>query len=228
MLSQVDLADASLDSAGLEAHPADGTLLTSIETQISHLARTPSQLRMARESVQARVARQSPVITLPTETVSEIFNHFLPAYPLCPPLLGRSSPTALTHICHQWREIALGTPALWRAIEFDLSDDEALPSGIQADIGNGWLERSRSCPLSIKIRSGDDRNIYPMVNTLVPHHGRWEHLDVDRLDLCSRLSGPTPLLRSLLVTAQGCPSFRAIPWLDAPLARRSGLAQRRS
>ncbi|KAJ7641164.1 hypothetical protein FB45DRAFT_712335, partial [Roridomyces roridus] len=57
-----------------------------------------------------------PVLTLPNEITSEIFVHFLPPYPVCPPMTGLDSPTSLTHICRQWREIALATPKLWRAI----------------------------------------------------------------------------------------------------------------
>ncbi|KAJ6560151.1 hypothetical protein B0H19DRAFT_945240, partial [Mycena capillaripes] len=57
-----------------------------------------------------------PVLTLPAEIISEIFVHFLPIYPSCPPLTGFLSPTLLTQICRKWRHIALTTPALWRAI----------------------------------------------------------------------------------------------------------------
>ncbi|KAJ7086305.1 hypothetical protein C8R43DRAFT_311955 [Mycena crocata] len=60
-----------------------------------------------------------PVLTLPNEITSQIFIYFLAAYPRCPPFQGLLSPIILTHICHQWREIALSTPALWRAITLD-------------------------------------------------------------------------------------------------------------
>ncbi|KAJ7639452.1 hypothetical protein FB45DRAFT_725271, partial [Roridomyces roridus] len=78
---------------------------------------------------------------LPNEIVSEIFIQCLPPYPICPPFRGLSSPTCLTHICRKWRDIALTTPQLWRAIPFPASGDYKTPQA--------WLERSGSCPLSI-------------------------------------------------------------------------------
>ncbi|KAJ6479467.1 hypothetical protein C8R47DRAFT_1019155, partial [Mycena vitilis] len=57
-----------------------------------------------------------PVLTLPTETISEIFIQFFPSYPSRPPLTGNLSPRLLTQICRSWRQIALTTPSIWRAI----------------------------------------------------------------------------------------------------------------
>ncbi|KAJ7154127.1 hypothetical protein C8R46DRAFT_1118748 [Mycena filopes] len=175
--------------------------------------------------VEALTVDTCPVLTLPTEIVSEIFTQFLPAYPLCPPLVGLASPTLVTRICRQWREIALGTPALWRAI--DLSDDK-LSTRTQADIGILWLDRSRSCPLSLKIGTEDrDRAISPVIEAVVPHLVRWEHLSIAVGSLRAGLPplGPMPLLRSLLVTVQDLrfPMNTAVSWLDAPLLRSATL-----
>ncbi|KAJ7899655.1 hypothetical protein B0H13DRAFT_1528413, partial [Mycena leptocephala] len=96
---------------GLEA---DCTRVANIEAQSWHLERSLSALR--EEKILAQEQHDSykyPVLTLPKETVSEIFMHVLPAYPSFPPLTGFLSPTLLTHICRTWREIALSIPALW-------------------------------------------------------------------------------------------------------------------
>ncbi|KAJ6551414.1 hypothetical protein B0H19DRAFT_1157547 [Mycena capillaripes] len=90
-----------------------------------------------------------PVSTLLNEIVTEIFLHFPPTYPLCPPLTGPLSPTSLTHVCRQWREIALATPALWRAIPF--TDDNDIPWAQKTHMFKAWLSRSRHCLLSINI-----------------------------------------------------------------------------
>ncbi|KAJ7741114.1 hypothetical protein B0H16DRAFT_1378380, partial [Mycena metata] len=58
-----------------------------------------------------------PVLTLPAKLVSEIFIHFLPAYPKRPPIKGVLSPFTLGQICRTWRDIALSMPRLWRAVE---------------------------------------------------------------------------------------------------------------
>ncbi|KAJ7186622.1 hypothetical protein C8R46DRAFT_879741 [Mycena filopes] len=101
--------------ADREARAADRALLADIDTRIANLEQALAQLRTAKESAQARLdAFKYPVLTLPVDIVSEIFTQFLPAYPLCPPLIGFSSPTLMTYICRLWREIALSTPTLWR------------------------------------------------------------------------------------------------------------------
>jgi hypothetical protein len=70
--------------AGLEA---DRTRVADIEAQILDLERSLSTLRNEKALVQERLdAYKYPVLTLPNEIISEIFIHFLPTNPLCPPL----------------------------------------------------------------------------------------------------------------------------------------------
>ncbi|KAJ7817961.1 hypothetical protein B0H13DRAFT_2456420 [Mycena leptocephala] len=99
---------------GLEA---DRARVADLEAQISHLVHSLFAWRKEKMLAQKRLdSYKYPVLTLPNEIVSEIFIHFLPAYPEYPPLTGLLSPTLLTHICRKWQEIVLGTPALWSAI----------------------------------------------------------------------------------------------------------------
>ncbi|KAJ6577973.1 hypothetical protein B0H19DRAFT_1122031 [Mycena capillaripes] len=96
--------------AGLEA---DRVRVAQLEAQILHLERSLSELRIEQSLTQERLDSYTyPVLTLPNEIISEIFIHFLPTYPFCPPLTGVLSPTILTHIFRRLREIALGTPVL--------------------------------------------------------------------------------------------------------------------
>ncbi|KAJ7113015.1 hypothetical protein C8R44DRAFT_552140, partial [Mycena epipterygia] len=88
--------------------------ITALDAQISDLERSLLSLRNECRMAQARLdAHVYPVLTLPDEIVSEIFVGTLPEYPLSPPVYGLLSPTSLSQICHQWREIALSTPMLW-------------------------------------------------------------------------------------------------------------------
>ncbi|KAJ7639454.1 hypothetical protein FB45DRAFT_1024174 [Roridomyces roridus] len=137
-----------------------------------------------------------PVLSLPNEIVSEIFIQCLPPYPACPPVRGPSSPTCLTHICRKWRDIALTTPQLWRAIPFRAAGNPH----VQA-----WLERSRSCPLSI---FWDESNVFghwpppKSLKTIIRHHERWEYANLT-IDWMSGqpflLEGPMPLLSELFL-----------------------------
>ncbi|KAJ6562482.1 hypothetical protein B0H19DRAFT_98435 [Mycena capillaripes] len=167
-----------------------------------------------------------PVLTLPSEIVSEIFTHFLPIYPLCPPLFGRRSPTALTQICRKWRQIAVSTPVLWRAIRLPC---ENISPGLEREghIAGIWLARSHCCPLSIYI--GEDGVHTPEAFAAVfPHRARWEYLKI-RLSvsaLPATFNGPMPLLRHLdLFLGVGGPDDGHSPracntaFCEAPLLR---------
>ncbi|KAJ7883947.1 hypothetical protein B0H13DRAFT_2667062 [Mycena leptocephala] len=78
---------------------ADRARVADIETRILDLERTLAELRLEKTIVQERLdSYKYPVLQLPNEIVSEIFTHFLPIYPLCPPVAGFLSPTVLTHL----------------------------------------------------------------------------------------------------------------------------------
>ncbi|KAJ6481847.1 hypothetical protein C8R45DRAFT_313381 [Mycena sanguinolenta] len=96
------------------------TCVAQMQAQVRDLKRSITELRAEQDIAQQRIDsfKYYPVLTLPNEIISEIFLHFLPAYPAYPPLFGTPSPTSLTQICRKWRGLALATPGLWRAIEF--------------------------------------------------------------------------------------------------------------
>ncbi|KAJ7159968.1 hypothetical protein C8R43DRAFT_993975 [Mycena crocata] len=176
---------------------ADRAQLADIEAQIQNLKCSLRALREKKNAVQERLdAYVYPVSTLPTEMVSEIFRHFLPVYPACPPLMGKRSPTTLTHICHEWREIALATPALWRAISLrDMHRHGTV------DVLEAWLSRSRCLPLSIQSRLGS-KYMQALGNdvlaAVLPHCARWEHVSFEIAQSQFHIiDGPMPLLRDL-------------------------------
>ncbi|KAJ7487377.1 hypothetical protein B0H11DRAFT_2015421 [Mycena galericulata] len=169
---------------------ADRARLSQIKAEIKNLERTLRALIEEREETEERLeAYKYPVLTLPSEITAEIFTHFLPVYPLCPPSMGPRSPTRLTHICRPWREIALSTPWLWRGI----SKTELLES---------WLTRSCSFPLSIKLDVLEYfLPVDKMTAALESHRARWEYIDL-RIGLLpdTLLDGPMPFLRSQKVS----------------------------
>ncbi|KAJ6562312.1 hypothetical protein B0H19DRAFT_95704 [Mycena capillaripes] len=169
---------------------ADRTHVANLETQILVLERALLALQTEKALVQERLdSYKYPVLTLPSEIVSEIFLHFLPTYPGRPPLTGLFSPTVLTHICHKWREIAIATPMLWRAITF---------SERHSHIFKTWLNRSGCCPLAFNLVDWNASTEVFASATL--HCARWEYFKLTLYrspsDLHS-LDGPMPLLRYL-------------------------------
>ncbi|KAJ7042992.1 hypothetical protein C8F04DRAFT_1029960 [Mycena alexandri] len=172
-----------------------------------------------------------PVLTLPNEIVSEIFIRFLPVYPKCPPSTGLLSPTLLAQICGKWREIALSTPELWRALEFDLIHLKQTRRGrghINASGLKTWLDRSRACPLSLHIveHTWKDRRVFEIFEEAILHHARWEHLKLHLVDTPHLLAlhEPMPLLCHLdvnLDTESGTSDVGV--FRDAPLLRTAVL-----
>jgi hypothetical protein len=198
---------------------ADRSFVADIEAKIQDLERSISALRIAKMSVQERLnAYKYPVLTLPNEIISEIFFHFLPAYPLFPPLTGLLSPTLLTQICREWREIALATPTLWSAIPISCSNS---PQDFERhDI---WLSRSNFCPLSIEIVEGRYVNCRPEnLVAVIAQCARWEQLKI-RLWAHSSLptiEGPMSLLRHLdLVLKDHLRTANVIVCSVAPMLR---------
>ncbi|KAF8218130.1 hypothetical protein K438DRAFT_1796355 [Mycena galopus ATCC 62051] len=85
-----------------------------------------------------------PVLTLPSEITIEIFKWCyeggMRVLPSVPPLL-------FTRICHDWRELALSTPALWDTLDdFEFSDP--LEDG---EFVSTWFSRASTHPLSLGI-----------------------------------------------------------------------------
>ncbi|KAJ7258956.1 hypothetical protein C8J57DRAFT_968668, partial [Mycena rebaudengoi] len=54
-------------------------------------------------------------------------------------------------ICRQWRDIALGTPRLWSAIEIKIHSDDPNFFSARVDRLHAWLTRSKTCPLSLSV-----------------------------------------------------------------------------
>ncbi|KAF7356418.1 F-box domain-containing protein [Mycena venus] len=177
---------------GMSALEEDRIRVADLDVQIGDLEHRLRALRIEKALAQERIdSYKYPVLTLPNEIVSEIFIHFLPIYPLCPPLTGNLSPTLLTHICRKWREIALETPALWRAISLSY---EAIPFARNVHIGYLWLTQSRYCPLSIDLDENYERGIdfTEVFANFALHRSRFEHLRLEFASSLPALEGPMP------------------------------------
>ncbi|KAJ7155140.1 hypothetical protein C8R46DRAFT_853728, partial [Mycena filopes] len=141
------------------------------------------------------------------------------------------SPTLLTQICRAWREIALSTPGLWRAI--------TIPSfHATRDMADRWLTRSRSCLLSIEGYIGDSASALPLLSRIFEEAARVEDLKLEAsasnlraLVAClPAISCPMPQLRRLelfmltsqsedLVLFRNTPSLRTVVLNDLAALR---------
>ncbi|KAJ7651512.1 hypothetical protein DFH06DRAFT_1207194, partial [Mycena polygramma] len=111
-------------------------------------------LRIEKSLAQVRLdSYKYPVSTLLTEIIIDIFICFLPTYP----------------------QIALGTPGLWRALGLELYEDAA-----PARVFGIWLNRSRCCPLSLKIERPSGLNLVnsEVLGTIAHHRARLEYAEL--------------------------------------------------
>ncbi|KAF7374306.1 F-box domain-containing protein [Mycena sanguinolenta] len=197
---------------------ADRAQLSKIDAQILELQDSLSALRAEKQLVEERLnSYKYPVLTLPNEMVSDILVHCLPPYPSCPPLIGVSSPTSLTHICRKWRTIALATPELWRAIRVDDV------SSFHRSASEVWAKRSRSLPLSVNIEIHRSHEINL---PLLAHRAHWEHLTLSVVTpIILTIDDPMPLLRHLELTQYNMASsfeLRDAPQLCSVVFQRVG------
>lgn len=177
----------------------DRTRVAELDARIAELERSLCAVRAEKALVQNRLNSYTyPVLTLPNEIVCEIFVHSLPVYPACPLFTGIFSPTNLTQICRKWRELALATPLLWRAIPLRFTKIPQ-PQAQQIDM---WLSRSGCCPISLEIVAYESSPDSKVVDALAPHHARWEYIrlhltDLPRSPVLLLFTRPMPLLRHL-------------------------------
>ncbi|KAJ7280816.1 hypothetical protein C8J57DRAFT_1464215 [Mycena rebaudengoi] len=205
--------------------------ISELDARIQTLEEALFAAKLERQDLQTHLdAYKYPILTLPTEITSEIFVNFLPAYPACPPAIGLSSPHILVQICRTWREIALSTPRLWRAIELRLPTRSPTKP---LDLLRTWISRSKNCPLSISLQCSTELLEVDFIQAIIPHSERWEHIDLKLPIESLRLIGTDfPLLRSLTLgptryaeETGDTDSLDAIsPFSNAPILKRVTLS----
>ncbi|KAF7319643.1 F-box domain-containing protein [Mycena chlorophos] len=158
------------------------TKLEEINAQLNEplSKRAAAAHRRERKRLVALLARHKyhHIEDLPTEIIGEIFGRVLPEYPARSALVGLDSPYALAEVCHRWREIVMDTPRFWAGLTIALHNNRLLP--FKLDFVQKALERSKTRPLSILLRSDHSIPILPNVlRLLFKHCARWEHLTLD-------------------------------------------------
>ncbi|KAJ7280592.1 hypothetical protein C8J57DRAFT_104715 [Mycena rebaudengoi] len=198
--------------------------ISELDARILALEEALAAVRLERQDLQTRLdAYKYTILTLPTEITSEIFVHFLPPYPERPPAIGLSSPHILGQICRTWREIALSTPRLWRAINLSLPTKSPT---MALDLVRTWLSRSKNCPLSISLQCSTGQLDVDAIQAIIPHSERWEHIDfILPIESLQLIGTDFPLLRSLTLGptcyAGDTDSLVAIsPFSNAPLLKQ--------
>ncbi|KAJ6589946.1 hypothetical protein DFH09DRAFT_1140499 [Mycena vulgaris] len=178
-----------------------------------------------------------PVFSLPPEITQQIFRACLPSIGASPAQpLSQQAPVVLTHICRDWRAIALDTPELWQSIAVDTS------TGLVGPLMVGlWMSRAdpsrpsdHKLPLDISFTTKYTEQGTQYLEESMVYRQQWRDVEL-RIPMQSfseliAYHGPFPLLRSLAlsmnsgthteahtITIRGAPLLRAVTLTDFPL-----------
>ncbi|KAJ7645987.1 hypothetical protein DFH06DRAFT_1332926 [Mycena polygramma] len=117
-------------------------------------------------------ALNSPILLLPPEITTAIFEHCLPPHPRQhrsfkqPWPSPGEAPLLLGQICRQWREISLNTPTLWQIIAFD--------DTMSVELLKVWLSRTRGRPLYLDIAAVDAARADLIMRAVMPYSSQWQ------------------------------------------------------
>ncbi|KAJ7036738.1 hypothetical protein C8F04DRAFT_883768, partial [Mycena alexandri] len=84
-----------------------------------------------------------PILSLPTEITTEILHRWCAPNAPSPGPYSSEGPLLLAQICHQWRQIVIHTPELWRDLYF--TDNSPV------NLFKLWLNRSGNIPLELEL-----------------------------------------------------------------------------
>ncbi|KIM35829.1 hypothetical protein M413DRAFT_32185 [Hebeloma cylindrosporum] len=116
----------------------------------------------------------APISQLPVEIFNEIFflhqqNTMMSDYYRRESEVVTVNWIGITHVCQQWREIALNLPRLW--IHLPL---------MYPDWTKEMIERSKSAGLIVRVSDSYPRKVDALKELLLPNFSRFEVLDVQR------------------------------------------------
>ncbi|KAJ7066833.1 hypothetical protein B0H15DRAFT_872277 [Mycena belliarum] len=196
--------------------------MTAISTQTG--PREPTALDGIEASTDSILERQIvraeldtiryPVLTLPPGITSHIFLHCLPTQPEASPSPSRT-PILLTHVCHDWRYLALALPFLWQSLT--LKERHKKSARDNLELLALWLERSGNLPISLRFHCRDAQSL---VDASLPHSHRWRELEIKS---SAHIDGSQafPELRRVIVARSQEYAPRPVNILDAPRLREA-------
>lgn len=185
-----------------------------LNTQIEILTLQRNSLQRHRDIHAALLA---PVRKLPPEILASIFDMCLSEEnPDRSPytLKSQRPPLLLARICTEWREVALSTGKIWRHIRVTLDGDSERAKAQILSVDT-WISRSHGFPLEIFVFGGSgegsgeggsgEREIIPVINTLIQHSRRWRILVMRRIQPATihqlaPAKGRLPILQKLHIS----------------------------
>ena len=173
--------------------------IAEVDDALAHLESAQKLLLSKREALKAfsdtHTGLLSSIRTMPAEILVEIFAYLKPRS--LHPQDSAQAILLVTHICQQWRNIALSTPSLWDVIfanTYRALGGEALAAYAQAS-----LSRARGAPLSINFQCSCNDTFNAVLDVILPSSHMWRHAKISlrpEINL-SRIRNHLPLLEEL-------------------------------
>ncbi|KAJ7590004.1 hypothetical protein C8J56DRAFT_1163730 [Mycena floridula] len=110
-----------------------------------------------------------PLRSLPSELLSEIFVHCMPAKPET--ISPRNPPFTLSSVCSRWRAVAVSTPKIWTGLVFGSVERRHI------ELTKIFISRSGAIPLDISFRwfSQEEEGLENEIRNLcIPELHRWK------------------------------------------------------
>ena len=237
----------------LRANPLEE--ISIIDVEIERVEGILNSLKRKRAHIQESIddfnTILAPVRHLSTDVLGVIFSHCLAVH-RNPVMSPSEAPILLTHICRDWRSIALSIPRLWSRLYIPTMRKvrayrpEALPYVLEGERRmearieevRRWLRLSAACPLAITLMPASDPVSHPpLLDSIIQSSRRWQQLELGcflspESDVLTRLLSLSPddlcMLRELRIHSLSLHSMAILhtqgdPWYQSGLLTAQGL-----
>ncbi|KAJ7496529.1 hypothetical protein FB451DRAFT_1359150 [Mycena latifolia] len=153
----------------------------------------PPQAAFLTSALQSTSCR---ILSLPDDVMSRIFVHCLPDTPSEPN--ASMAPMLFGAVCHEWRDVSRGAPALWSVVRADFTDGKK--AGFE-QLVREWLGRSGSSPLTLILTFDwlyhccTSRSHFPgavpqkfrpsVVDAMIARSSQWQNIELSLMAPCA-------------------------------------------
>ena len=200
--------------------------ISTVDVEIEKIEGILNSLKRKRAHIQESVDNfntiLAPVRRLSMDVLGVIFDHCLATH-RNPVMSASEAPILLTHICRDWRSVALSIPRLWsrlyipttlpivvnnfpEALRYALERDRRMEA--RTEEVQRWLRLSAACPLAMTLMPVSDPVTHPpLLDSIIQSSRRWQEFELGFLapgsDVLTKLISLSPddlcMLRELRI-----------------------------
>ena len=208
--NQAPSEDETREIKALRARPLKE--ISIIDVDIKKIQHMLNSLERKRALIQASIEDfnivLAPVRRLSADVLGVIFSYCLATH-RNPILSASEAPILLTHICREWRSVALSNPQLWSRLYIptlprtphymsnshsNLETFEERRLNAHTQEVKRWLKHSAACTLAITLVPANEEVSQPLLDAIIGSSRRWQQLELGFLSSDSESN----LLSSLL------------------------------